>query len=51
MEILKVVREKHGKYLNTETYQSSVLKFGPKQLAHCMEVIFVVFYNMQQNIF
>lgn len=25
MEIPKVVREKHGKYLNTETYQSSVL--------------------------
>lgn len=50
MEIPKVVREKHGKYLNTETYQSSVLKRDPKQAAYCMEVIFVVFY-MQQNIF
>lgn len=50
MEIPEVIREKHGKYLNTETYQSSVLKLGPKQVAHCMEVVFVLFY-MQQNIF
>lgn len=46
MEIPNVVREKHGKYLNTEKYQSSVLKLGPKQVGHCIEVIFV-FYCMQ----
>lgn len=50
MEIFKDRREKHGKHLNTEKYQSPIQIFGPRQKAQCMEVIFVVLYATQ-NIF
>lgn len=33
MEISKDVREKHGKHLNVEKYQSAIQKFGPRQIS------------------
>ena len=33
MEISKDVREKHGKHVNAEKYQSPIQKFGPRQIS------------------
>lgn len=43
--------ERDGKHLNAEKYQTQIQKFGPRQVAQRMEVIFVVSYMQHKTYF